>query len=61
MNDNGWFFDTELLLAAQRHGLRIHEVPVDFLDDPDSSVDLLRTCSVPPATTCSAWHAWRRT
>ncbi|RZQ61075.1 bifunctional glycosyltransferase family 2/GtrA family protein [Amycolatopsis suaedae] len=43
VDDNKWFFDTELLLVAQRHGLRIHEVPVDCLDDPNSSVDLVRT------------------
>ena len=43
VDDNKWFFDTELLLVAQRHGLRIHEVPVDCLDDPDTSVDLFRT------------------
>jgi glycosyltransferase involved in cell wall biosynthesis len=41
--DNGWFFDTELLINAQRRGMRIHEVPVDWIDDPDSRVDLLAT------------------
>jgi glycosyltransferase involved in cell wall biosynthesis len=43
VQDNGWFFDTELLITAERRGLRIHEVPVDWVDDPDSSVDILRT------------------
>jgi glycosyltransferase involved in cell wall biosynthesis len=41
--DDGWFFDTELLVLAQRQGLRIHEVPVDWVDDPDSRVDIVRT------------------
>ena len=41
--DDAWFFDTELLLLAERNGLRIHEVPVDWVDDPDSRVDVGRT------------------
>jgi glycosyltransferase involved in cell wall biosynthesis len=41
--DEGWFFDTELLVLAQREGLRIHEVPVDWVDDPDSRVDIVQT------------------
>jgi glycosyltransferase involved in cell wall biosynthesis len=41
--DDGWFFDTELLLLAEHNGLRIHEVPVDWVDDPDSRVRILRT------------------
>ncbi|MFE0461538.1 glycosyltransferase [Kitasatospora sp. NPDC058965] len=43
VEDNAWFFDTELLLLAERRGLRIHEVPVDWVDDPDSRVDIVRT------------------
>jgi putative flippase GtrA len=43
VEDTGWFFDTELLVLAERAGLRIHEVPVDWVDDPCSSVDVLRT------------------
>jgi glycosyltransferase involved in cell wall biosynthesis len=43
VQDDGWFFDTELLVAAERAGLRIHEVPVDWVEDPDSRVDLWRT------------------
>ncbi|MDQ1721875.1 MAG: hypothetical protein QOI26_1609, partial [Pseudonocardiales bacterium] len=43
VQDTGWFFDTELLVLAERSGLRIHEVPVDWVDDPDSRVDILGT------------------
>jgi putative flippase GtrA len=41
--DTGWFFDTELLVLAERAGLRIHEVPVDWIDDLDSRVDIIAT------------------
>ncbi len=44
--DDGWFFDTELLLLAEHNGLRIHEVPVDWVEDLDSRVALADT----------AWH-----
>jgi putative flippase GtrA len=43
VEDTGWFFDTELLVLAERSGLRIHEVPVDWIDDPDSRVDIVKT------------------
>jgi glycosyltransferase involved in cell wall biosynthesis len=43
VQDEGWFFDTELLLLAERNGLRIHEVPVDWIEDLDSRVDLAST------------------
>jgi putative flippase GtrA len=45
VEDDGWFFDTELLVLAERNGLRIHEVPVDWVDDPDSRVDVIRTAA----------------
>jgi len=41
--DTGWFFDTELLVLGERAGLRIHEVPVDWIDDTDSRVDVVAT------------------
>ena len=43
VEDQGWFFDTELLVLAEHNGLRIHEVPVDWVDDPDSRVDVVGT------------------
>jgi putative flippase GtrA len=45
VTDTGWFFDTELLVLAERSGLRIHEVPVDWVDDPDSRVDIVATAT----------------
>ncbi|MFJ7114606.1 glycosyltransferase [Streptomyces albogriseolus] len=45
VEDGGWFFDTELLVLAERAGLRIHEVPVDWVDDPDSTVHIVRTAA----------------
>jgi glycosyltransferase involved in cell wall biosynthesis len=41
--DNAWFFDTELLILAQRRGLRIYQVPVAWTEDPDSKVDIAGT------------------
>ena len=43
VRDEAWFFDTELLVLAQRAGMRVHEVPVDWVDDPDSRVDIVPT------------------
>src|SRR5947209_11357423 len=44
--DDGWFFDTELLLLAEHNGLRIQDVPVDWVEDVDSRVEVADT----------AWH-----
>jgi putative flippase GtrA len=43
VEDNEWFFDTEFLVLAERSGFRIHEVPVDWVEDTDSRVDVVRT------------------
>ena len=43
IEDDEWFFDTELLLVAEHNGLRIHEVPVDWIDDADSRVHIVGT------------------
>jgi putative flippase GtrA len=68
VQDRRWFFDTELLVLAERSGLRIHEVPVDWTDDPDSRVDVwvtaiedlrgvLRIAVRPPVTQVASFAA----
>ena len=41
VHDDHWFFDTEFLVVAERNGFRIHEVPVDWVDDADSRVNVV--------------------
>ncbi len=43
VEDDSWFFDTELLYLAQRRRIAIHEVPVRWVEDPDSRVALIAT------------------
>ncbi len=43
VENNEWFFDTELLLLAEERGLRIYEVPVDWIEDLDSRVKIVST------------------
>lgn len=55
--DQGWFFDTELLVLAEHNGLRIHEVPVDWVDDPDSRVKVISTAT---GDLAGMWRMMRR-
>jgi len=43
VEDRKWFFDTELLVLAEKSGHMIGEVPVDWIEDLDTRVQLLRT------------------
>ena len=43
VQDTGWFFDSELLIIAEKRGFRIKDVPVTWTDDPDTRVRVLRT------------------
>ena len=42
VQDQHWFWDTELLVKAQRHGMRVKEFPVDWEPKGDTKVDLVR-------------------
>jgi glycosyltransferase involved in cell wall biosynthesis len=43
VEDRGWFFDTELLVLAERSGMRVLEFPVTWADSLDSRVKILST------------------
>ncbi|MSQ22436.1 MAG: glycosyltransferase family 2 protein [Dehalococcoidia bacterium] len=43
VKDTGWFFDSELLIIAEKRGFRIKDVPVTWTDDPDTRVRVVRT------------------
>jgi len=43
VEDTGWFFDTELLVLAEKCGYRVFDLPVRWTEDPDSRVKILRT------------------
>ncbi len=43
IKDQGWFFDTELLVLAEKQGYSIKDIPVVWNEDDDSRVKILRT------------------
>jgi glycosyltransferase involved in cell wall biosynthesis len=43
VENNHWFFDTELLLLAEERGYPVHEIPVRWTDDPDTRVHIAKT------------------
>ena len=43
VEDNAWFFDTELLLLAGKADYAIKEIPVHWEDDPDTRVRIIST------------------
>lgn len=45
VSDNEWFFDTELLLLAEKLGYKIYEEPVTWIDNPGSTVRVMKTAS----------------
>ena len=45
VRNNNWFFDTEMLIIAEKRGYRIGVVPVAWRDDPTSTVNVVRTAA----------------
>ena len=43
IEDRAWFFDTELLVRAHRAGMRVGELPVRWVEDPDTKVHIVST------------------
>jgi len=43
VNDNGWFFDSELIVLAIKNHYKIKEIPVRWVDDPDTRVKIIKT------------------
>lgn len=43
IEDQSWFFDTELLVLAEKQGYRIKDVPVRWIEDDDSRVKIFQT------------------
>lgn len=43
IEDNNWFFDTELLILAEKMGYRVYDVPVEWVEDPDTRVKIAST------------------
>ena len=41
--DTQWFFDSELLIIAQHNGVHMEEVPVQWTEDTDSRVNIIKT------------------
>lgn len=45
VQNNEWFFDSELLLRAEQRGYRVAEVPVEWIEDLDSRVKIVSTAA----------------
>jgi glycosyltransferase involved in cell wall biosynthesis len=60
VEDNGWFLDTELLVVAETLGYRILDLPVRWLEGPESRVNVWRTVREDLAGICRLRHSLRR-
>jgi len=55
IEDNEWFFDTELLINAEKLGYRIYEEPVTWIDNPGSTVRVMKTIT---GDLKGLWRLW---
>lgn len=42
-DDNGWFYTIEFLLRAERMGMKIYDMPVEWQEDYNTTVKILKT------------------
>ena len=60
VKDSAWFFDTELLVLAEKLGYRIKDVPVRWVDDDDSRVRIISAAwKNVRGVFCMRWWLWR--
>jgi hypothetical protein len=57
VEDDDWFFDTELLILAEEAGMSIHEEPVTWTDNPGSTVRVWKTIT---GDLLGLWRLYRR-
>ena len=43
VKDQGWFFDTELLVLGEKQGYKVKDIPVVWIEDDDSRVKIIPT------------------
>ena len=43
VSNDKWFFDTEFIIMARSENLKIDQIPVVWVDDPNTSVNILTT------------------
>lgn len=61
IKDQAWFFDTELLVLAEKQGYKIMDLPVRWIEDNDSRVKIVRTAWEDiKGVARLRWTLWRR-
>ena len=62
IEDNNWFFDTELLILGEKLGYRVKDVPVEWVEDPDTRVKIGATVmeDLRGLARLSTGRPWRR-